>query len=343
MKNRNYKFILISFVALSFSNAAPTLAITITLQGTSGGRTQDFIIRANVNAFGDVNADANGTPKSDRDPKAGKKNIDNNTINANVPDFTVGTAPNDATAGGYAKLMKNTLIGNDFALGDLRARADQSGTGQASTTSTVSTEPLGFFDSLDSDGLNNDALILFLIEPEGSTPIFNNIDPQSDSGSFFMKTDVQGDFFNGTVYDISASVEGTESPTANISVASGWQIFEIENFSVSNILSSANFSSSGLTTTQFINKWTNYITQTNSRGFGGTQPFGVWFVNRDIPDNELGEWTWNSNLSADVEARGVPEPTSTLSLLALGTLGATSTLKRKQKQKLIKKETTKVG
>jgi hypothetical protein len=40
----------------------------------------------------------------------------------------------------------------------------------------------------------------------------------------------------------------------------------------------------------------------------------------------------------------VPEPTSTLSLLALGTLGAASTLKRQLKpSKSTEKETTKVG
>ncbi|MFM6729394.1 MAG: PEP-CTERM sorting domain-containing protein, partial [Microcystis panniformis] len=40
----------------------------------------------------------------------------------------------------------------------------------------------------------------------------------------------------------------------------------------------------------------------------------------------------------------VPEPTSTLSLLALGTLGAASTLKRKLKpSQSTEKETTKVG
>lgn len=45
-----------------------------------------------------------------------------------------------------------------------------------------------------------------------------------------------------------------------------------------------------------------------------------------------------------MEAYIVPEPTSTLSLLALGTLGAASTLKRKLKpSKSNKKETTKVG
>ncbi len=40
----------------------------------------------------------------------------------------------------------------------------------------------------------------------------------------------------------------------------------------------------------------------------------------------------------------IPEPTSTLSLLALGTLGAASTLKRKLKSsQSTEKETTKVG
>jgi hypothetical protein len=40
----------------------------------------------------------------------------------------------------------------------------------------------------------------------------------------------------------------------------------------------------------------------------------------------------------------VPEPTSTLSLLALGTLGAASTIKHKLKpSKSTEKETTKVG
>lgn len=49
--------------------------------------------------------------------------------------------------------------------------------------------------------------------------------------------------------------------------------------------------------------------------------------------------------SADISGQvaSVPEPTSTLSLLALGTLGAASTLKRKQKQKSTEKETTKVS
>lgn len=39
----------------------------------------------------------------------------------------------------------------------------------------------------------------------------------------------------------------------------------------------------------------------------------------------------------------IPEPSSTLSLLALGTLGAASAVKRKQNQKSTEKETTKVG
>jgi predicted Ser/Thr protein kinase len=47
--------------------------------------------------------------------------------------------------------------------------------------------------------------------------------------------------------------------------------------------------------------------------------------------------------SAEIKKK-VPEPTSTLSLLALGTLGAASTLKRKLKSsQSTEKETTKVG
>jgi hypothetical protein len=49
-------------------------------------------------------------------------------------------------------------------------------------------------------------------------------------------------------------------------------------------------------------------------------------------------------ISQSLEVRPIPEPTSTLSLLALGTLGAASTLKRKLKpSKSTEKETTKVG
>jgi hypothetical protein len=50
------------------------------------------------------------------------------------------------------------------------------------------------------------------------------------------------------------------------------------------------------------------------------------------------------NFQFQVISTSVPEPTSTLSLLALGTLGAASTLKRKLKpSKSAEKETTKVG
>ena len=52
---------------------------------------------------------------------------------------------------------------------------------------------------------------------------------------------------------------------------------------------------------------------------------------------------WNAWNSLEVKVH-VPEPTSTLSLLALGTLGAVSTLKRKLKpSQSTEKETTKVG
>lgn len=64
-----------------------------------------------------------------------------------------------------------------------------------------------------------------------------------------------------------------------------------------------------------------------------------------------GAWTFdNFRLTTDNQCTGnqcdqtVPEPTSTLGILVLGTLGAASTLKRKLKpSKSIEKETTKVG
>ena len=50
------------------------------------------------------------------------------------------------------------------------------------------------------------------------------------------------------------------------------------------------------------------------------------------------------NFQFQVISTSVPEPTSTLGFLALGTLGAASTLKRKLKpSKSAEKETTKVG
>lgn len=55
-------------------------------------------------------------------------------------------------------------------------------------------------------------------------------------------------------------------------------------------------------------------------------------------------FTDNRNISASVSLVAVPEPTTVFSLLALGTLGAASTLNRKLKSsKSTGKETTKVG
>jgi hypothetical protein len=63
--------------------------------------------------------------------------------------------------------------------------------------------------------------------------------------------------------------------------------------------------------------------------------------------NRRTAWVLASEVTFDGELLGVqpvPEPTSTLGLLALGTLGAVSTLKRKLKpSQSTEKETTKVG
>jgi hypothetical protein len=59
------------------------------------------------------------------------------------------------------------------------------------------------------------------------------------------------------------------------------------------------------------------------------------------------DWTYTKAtdfLTVTLTGVNTPEPTSTLSLLALGTLGAASTLKRQIKSsKPSEKETTKVG
>ncbi len=47
----------------------------------------------------------------------------------------------------------------------------------------------------------------------------------------------------------------------------------------------------------------------------------------------------NFNIASELKTKTTPEPTSTLSLLALGTVGAVSTLKRKQKSKSPEKQT----
>jgi hypothetical protein len=63
--------------------------------------------------------------------------------------------------------------------------------------------------------------------------------------------------------------------------------------------------------------------------------------------NRRTAWVFASEVTFDGELLGVqpvPEPTSTLGFLALGTIGAASTLKRKLKpSQSIEKETTKVG
>jgi hypothetical protein len=72
---------------------------------------------------------------------------------------------------------------------------------------------------------------------------------------------------------------------------------------------------------------------------GGNSFIGVRFeaLNEQAPSQLL------SSSPPTLELTTVPEPASTLSLLALGTLGAASTLKRKLKPTKSEKETEKVG
>jgi hypothetical protein len=83
--------------------------------------------------------------------------------------------------------------------------------------------------------------------------------------------------------------------------------------------------------------------------------FGLWntrkvvssgtFSTPVVIDPGTGQPVSNLPITNNVTFRpaSVPEPTSTLSLLVLGTLGTASALKRKQNQKSTEKETTKVG
>ena len=71
---------------------------------------------------------------------------------------------------------------------------------------------------------------------------------------------------------------------------------------------------------------------------------GIPFDSLNNPIEILGVNNENVAVGIAVNLPNVPEPTSTLSLLALGTLGAASTIKRKLKpSKFSEKETTKVS
>lgn len=303
--------------SLLFSTSV--FGIEVTLKGTKGGKTEGFGTEAEVKAYGNVDANAYGTPKNDRDPDEGKRKISDGAINASVPDFTVTKPKGTGTAGGHAKLEQKSIWGNKFGKGELRARADQTGDGTADSLSTVSTDPDGFFSALDGDSLYNDALVLFLIEPESGLPIFNH--PGEDRwASFAMEVSVSGAFFDGQVYDVDASVTGADTVASGAAVAPDWQIFLVDDMSAPSILESADFDSTGLTDLEFESAFSDYISTPVGSGFGGaTDFFGAWFVRRDIDAGLLTDWTWDSSLQG--MAAAVPGP-ATLSLIALtGVLG----------------------
>ena len=318
------------FLFNPFSKALP---IEIRLVGVTGGKTDEALIQP-VDLFAEVNAEANGEKRNDRDPeREGKVDARTRNVIAEVPDFT----KDDAVAGGRAKAELKILsvqvpgrnpgdppriIEVNQVHVTLRARADiplnEKGdkVGTANSVSLVNTDPLGAFFDFDDDGLENDAIALFYLQPDLTTPIFNNVDPKSDSGSILLETNVQGSFFTGNVYKIGATISGENEPISFVDIAPEWQIFDA-------------ITASPLTPSEFESDWNSYITTPNGTGFGGQSPFGALFVYKDVPNEMLNEeWTWDSSVSVQVEA-SVPEPTSPLVLLALATLGGTSTLKRK--------------
>ena len=97
------------------------------------------------------------------------------------------------------------------------------------------------------------------------------------------------------------------------------------NISINNVINSP-----------YLQNLERYTTQ------GGESLFSFYSDILTETDNLLNNGISQGEVSAD--GKKVPEPTSTLSLLALGTLGAASTLKRKLKpSQSTKKATTKVG
>lgn len=346
-----YTFFLIFGVLVSSASAG-----TITFEAIAGSAKEadgrKIRLDGPFTAAASVDTDADGLKKSDRDPnnqackdpnavfmRVGMTDkcelpVKDAFIKAEVPDYTNG----NVTAGGKAeyKRRQEKILGASYTKADIRATAklvDPKKPGTGKTTSIVDIDPDGNFVSLDNDGVKNDVIIPFLVNLESSLPIFSDFNPETDTGLLSINMKVQSSFFGGTVYDIKASIGNTGIPLPIVTIASGWQIFPITNPNVflegEDLRLSTDFSSTGLTISQFEDAWTDYITADNGGGFGGSSPFGAWFVKSDIPDSELGEWTWEENIKGQVQV-AVPESSSVPSLLALGILGTASTIMKKK-------------
>lgn len=317
---------LFPFISSSFNGA---LAGQLSINGAVGGVNRVFGFSEEFNGFGEVKAKADGqAQRSLRDPLTGKRNIRpvGMSIDANLPDQTVKGATAGARARADLGAITLTLGGVSVmtmgGVGNLRANAEPGITfrvepggvfvdiEEASSSSTINFDPvLDFFD-LDEDGLENDAIVIFLVGINSVDPIFDNFDTEIESGSLFSDANVQGNFFTGNVYTIESEISGLNIPTSSVKISPEWEIFDV-------------FSGLPLTLSQFASDWNDYITTPNGTGFGGQSPFGASFVFKDVSDDQLNDQSfWDAQLSVEAIA-SVPEPSFILSLLFLsvGTFG----------------------
>lgn len=115
MSHNNKKHFLSILVVLSFLVPSTVAAIQITATAMTGAKAEDnsgpIPLSTDITSFGlvDASATAAGTtvPKKNRSPQAGKIAIG---VNAVVNDYTIGLAPNTATAGGTAFVGKGVAI-----------------------------------------------------------------------------------------------------------------------------------------------------------------------------------------------------------------------------------------
>jgi hypothetical protein len=188
--------------------------------------------------------------------------------------------------------------------------------------SSFGADPDGVFEALDGDDLYNDALTMLAFEPTLSGPIFSGNEAKA-SAELELSMEILSDFFTGDLYAIDSKLDDDHlTPGMDIFVASGWEIYPILDFTDVDLPDSADFGSAGLTGTEFANLLQGYFQTPNGDGFGGPDPFGVYFVKRNVPEAQLGNWTWNSFISGEVKGAPDAAPAWLLMGLALCGIGA---------------------